>query len=75
MGAAMVSLIEHARADHTPTATAWALCAGTAAVLVTIALLTATLQAWPEWYRPLSLTCVAAAMLCLGLGAVRPASG
>jgi low temperature requirement protein LtrA len=76
MGAAMVSLIEHARAAHTPTATAWALCGGTATVMVTTALLTRTLDAWreqPGLYRPLFLTSVAAAVACLALGTVRPA--
>jgi low temperature requirement protein LtrA len=76
MGAAMVSLTEHAHSAHTPAPTAWALCAGTATVLVTTALLTTTLQSWPDQprlYRPLTLTCVGAAVACFGLGAVRPA--
>lgn len=76
LGAAMVGLIEHAHATRTPTATAWGLCASTAIVLTATALLTTRLRAWPDHlglYRPLALICVAAAVLCLGLGVVRPA--
>ena len=76
MGAAMVSLTEHAHAAHTPGATGWALCASTAAILLTIAVLTTSLDAWrqqPGLYRPLLLICVAASALCLGMGVLRPA--
>ena len=75
MGAAMVGLTEHAHADRTPTATAWALSAATAAVLATTALLATSLRAWqdqPGLYKPLVLTCVAASVLCLVLGIARP---
>jgi low temperature requirement protein LtrA len=75
MGAAMVSLTEHAHAARTPTPTAWALCGATAAVLATTALLTTSLYAWrdePGLYRPLFLTGIAASILCLGLGIARP---
>ena len=76
MGAAMVSLTEHAHAPRTPAATAWGLCTGTAIVLAAIALLTTTLDAWPQrpgLYQPLSLLCAAASVLCLGLALARPA--
>jgi low temperature requirement protein LtrA len=76
MGAAMVSLVEHAHDGRTPTATAWLLCAGTAVALAATMLLAASLQAWnrdPELYRPLARTSAAVAILCLGLAAARPA--
>ena len=76
MGAAMVSLTEHANAPRTPMATAWALCGSAAVVLAATALLTGSLHAWddrPGLYRPLALICIAAAVLCLGLGIQRPA--
>jgi low temperature requirement protein LtrA len=76
MGAAMVSLVDHAHDGRTPAATAWVLCAGTAAVLVTTMLLAATLPDWSRdryLYRPLARICAAAAAACLGLAAVRPA--
>jgi low temperature requirement protein LtrA len=75
MGAAMVSLVEHAHADHTPTATAWGLSGSAAIVLAATALLTISLRAWreqPGLYRPLSLLCVAAGVVCLALGIVTP---
>jgi low temperature requirement protein LtrA len=75
MGAAMVSLTEHAHAARTPTPTAWGLCTGTAVVLAATAMLTTSLHAWrqqPRLYRPLFLTCIAASVLCLGLGVARP---
>lgn len=73
MGAAMISLTEHAHIAHTPTA--WGLCISTALVLATTALLTTTLHAWHHQsglYRPLSLTCLATSALSLGLGIARP---
>ena len=76
MGAAMVSLIDHAHDGHTPAATAWVLCAGAAIVLCVTMLVSTSLQAWredPRLYRPLARTCVAVALACLGLGAWRPA--
>jgi len=54
----------------------WALCLSAATVLAVTALLTTSLRNWrddPALYRPLSLTCVAASILCLGLGIARPA--
>jgi low temperature requirement protein LtrA len=76
MGAAMVSLVDHAHDGRTPAATAWVLSAGTAAVLGATMLVAATLQAWqrdPGLYRPLAGICAAAAVACLGVGAGRPA--
>jgi low temperature requirement protein LtrA len=76
MGAAMVSLVEHAHEGRTPAATAWVLCAGAAVVLAATTLLAASLKAWDRdrgLYRPLSRTCAAAAVACLVLGAARPA--
>jgi low temperature requirement protein LtrA len=75
MGAAMVSITEHAHTARTPTPTAWGLCISTAIILATIALLTTSLHAWhhqPALYRPLSLTCIATSALALGLGIARP---
>jgi low temperature requirement protein LtrA len=76
MGAAMVSLVDHAHEGRTPAATAWVLCAGAAVVLGATMVVSASLQAWPAdrgLYRPLARTCAAAAAACLVLGAVRPA--
>jgi low temperature requirement protein LtrA len=76
MGAAMVSLIDHAHDGRTPAATAWVLCAGAAVVLGATMLLAATLPAWNRdrgLYGPLVRTCAAAAVACLVLGAARPA--
>jgi low temperature requirement protein LtrA len=76
MGAAMLSLVDHAHDGRTPAATAWVLCAGAAVVLGATMLIAASLRAWDHdhgLYRPLARTCAAAAVACLGLGAVRPA--
>ena len=76
MGAAMVSLVDHAHDGRTPAATAWVLCAGAAVVLGATMLVAAALQAWrrdPGLYRPLAGICAAVAVACLGAGAVRPA--
>jgi low temperature requirement protein LtrA len=76
MGAAMVSLIDHAHDGRTPAATAWVLCAGAALVLGATMLLAATPRDWDRdrgLYRPLARTCAAVALACLGLGAARPA--
>ena len=75
MGAAMISLVDHAHDGRTPAATAWILCAGTAVVLGATMLLAASLPAWDRdrgLYRPLARTCAAVAVACLGLGAARP---
>jgi low temperature requirement protein LtrA len=75
MGAAMVSLVDHAHSGRTPIATAWVLCAGAAVVLCATMLVSASLQAWkrnPALYQLLTRTCVAVAVACLGVGAARP---
>ena len=76
MGAAMVSLVDHAHDGRTPAATAWVLCAGAAAVLGATMLVAASLQAWHRdrgLYQPLARACATAAVACLGLGVARPA--
>jgi low temperature requirement protein LtrA len=76
MGAAMVSLVDHAHDGRTPAATAWVLCAGAALVLCAAMLISASLRAWHDdrgVYRPLARTCAAVALACLALGAIRPA--
>jgi low temperature requirement protein LtrA len=76
MGAAMVSLVDHAHDGRTPAATAWLLSAGAAVVLCATMLVAASLQAWHRdrvRYRRLARTCAAVAVACLGLGAARPA--
>jgi len=76
MGAAMVSLVDHAHDGRTPAAAAWVLCAGAAVVLGATMLLAATLPAWDRdrgLYRPLARTCAVVAVACLALGAARPA--
>jgi MFS-type transporter involved in bile tolerance (Atg22 family) len=75
MGAAMVSLVDHAHDGRTPAATAWVLSAGAAGVLGTTMLVAASLSAWEDergLYRPLAGACGAAAVACLVLGAARP---
>ena len=76
MGAAMVSLVDHAHDGRTPAATAWVLGAGAAVVLGATMLVSASLQAWDRdrgMYRPLSRTCAVVAVACVGIAAVRPA--
>jgi low temperature requirement protein LtrA len=76
MGAAMVSLVEHAADGRTPAATAWVLGAGAAVVLAVTMLLAAPLPAWKRdrgLFRPLAGLCAVTAAACLGLGAARPA--
>jgi low temperature requirement protein LtrA len=75
MGAAMVSLVDHAHDGRTPAATAWLLCAGAAVVLCATMLVAGSLQAWQSdrgLYRPLARTCAAVAVACLAAGAARP---
>jgi len=60
MGAAMVSLIDHAHDGRAPAATAWMLCAGTAVVLAATMLVAASLPAWVRdrgLYRRLACIC------------------
>jgi len=76
MGAAMLTLVDHAHDGRTPAATSWVLCAGAAVVLAAAMLLATSLPGWDRdrgLYRPLARTCAAAAVACLGLGAARPA--
>ncbi|MFC7262267.1 low temperature requirement protein A [Streptomyces lutosisoli] len=76
MGAAMVGLVEHAHDSRTPAATAWVLCGGAAVVLCATTVLSTSLRVWRldrGLYRPLARTCVAMAVVCVGVGAARPA--
>ncbi|MFF2936932.1 low temperature requirement protein A [Streptomyces mirabilis] len=76
MGAAMVGLVEHAHDSRTPTATAWVLSGGAAVVLCATMVLAASLRVWHldrGLYRPLARTCVVVAVMCVGVGAARPA--
>ncbi|MGW1498305.1 low temperature requirement protein A [Streptomyces mirabilis] len=76
MGAAMVGLVEHAHDSRTPAATAWVLCGGTAVVLCATMVLATSLRVWHldrGLYRPLARTCVVVAVMCVGVGAARPA--
>src|SRR6266498_5252883 len=75
MGAAMISLVDHAHDGRTPVATAWVLCAGTAVVLCATMLVSASLQARqrdPALHQPLTRTRAAVAGACLGVGAAHP---
>jgi low temperature requirement protein LtrA len=76
MGAAMVSLVDHAHDPRTPAATAWVLSAAAAIVLSATMLVTASLPDWRRdrrLYRPLTYVSAAVAIACLGVGAARPA--
>ena len=76
MGAAMVSLVDHAHEGRTPPATAWVLCTGAALVLCATMLVAASLDAWHRdrgLYQPLARICAAMAAACLGVAAARPA--
>ncbi|MCX4430633.1 low temperature requirement protein A [Streptomyces mirabilis] len=76
MGAAMVGLVEHAHDSRTPAATAWVLCGGAAVVLCATMVLATSLRVWDldrGLHRPLARTCVVVAVMCVGVGAARPA--
>ena len=76
MGAAVVSLVDHAHDSRTPIATAWVLCGGAAVVLCATILVSASLQARPgdpALHRLLIRSCIPVAAACLGVGAARPA--
>jgi low temperature requirement protein LtrA len=76
MGAAMVTLVEHAHDSHGPAPAVWLICAGTAVVLGSAMTVAASLEAWRTdraLYRPLAATCTAVALLCSALAALRPA--
>ena len=75
MGAAMVSLVDHAHDSRTPAGAGWVLCAGTAVVLCATMLVSGSLQAWDGdrgLYQPLARICAGVAVACLALGALRP---
>ncbi|MEV0406648.1 low temperature requirement protein A [Actinoallomurus sp. NPDC050550] len=75
MGAAMVSLVEHAHEPRTPAAASWLLSAGCATILCTTMIIAGALQPSPRdrtFYKPLATICAATAAACLGLGAARP---
>jgi low temperature requirement protein LtrA len=76
MGAAMVSLVDHAHDSRAPAAAAWVLCAGAAVVLCATMLVSGSLQARDSdrrLYPPLARTCAGVAVACLALAALRPA--
>jgi low temperature requirement protein LtrA len=76
MGAAMVSLLDHAHDSRAPAATAWMLCAGAAVVLCATMLVATSLPDWDRdrgLYRPLARICAAVAAACLAVAAARPA--
>jgi hypothetical protein len=70
-GAGMVSLIEHADADHTPTGTAWLIGGSVAVLCVCLALLLRLLPERPG-ARLVPATLCAAAVVCLVAAALRP---
>jgi low temperature requirement protein LtrA len=75
MGAAMVSLIDHAHDSRTPAGAGWVLCAGAAVVLCATMLVSASLRVWDSdrsLYQPLARTCAGTVLACLALGAFRP---
>ncbi|MFF3917806.1 low temperature requirement protein A [Streptomyces sp. NPDC001852] len=75
MGAAMVSLVEHAHDLRTPAATAWVLCAGVAIVLSLTMLLVTGLEVWHRdrgRYLPVVRTCLVMALAAVALGPARP---
>jgi len=74
MGAAMLTLVEHAH--DRPTTTGWLLCLGTAIALSSTIVLAASLRDWRRdraLYRPLARTCLAVAAVCPALAALQPA--
>jgi len=76
MGAAMVSLVDHAHNARTPAPTGWVLCGGAAVVLGVTMLIAASLQDWDRnrsLYRALARVCAIVAVACLAVGAARPA--
>ncbi|MGI9616679.1 MAG: low temperature requirement protein A [Acidimicrobiales bacterium] len=71
-GAGMVSLIEHAADQRTPTGTAWLIGGATAAAAVSLAIVASTMTEHPgRRFVPYAL--VAAAGVSIGLAALRPA--
>jgi low temperature requirement protein LtrA len=75
MGAAMVTVVQHALDRYDPPPAAWLLCAATAVVLAASMTVAATLEAWRTdraLYRELAVTCAIVAILGLALAALRP---
>ena len=75
-GAAMVSLVESAHEAATPAATSWLLTGSVALALVALVLTMRSLRDYerlPTLYRPVSLGMIAAAVVALLIGWLRPA--
>jgi low temperature requirement protein LtrA len=75
MGAAMVTLVEHAAAGRTETSTAWVLSGGAVVMLAFIAVQITCLATWAgqrSFYRPLALVCGLAGLIPVGVGLLRP---
>jgi low temperature requirement protein LtrA len=75
MGAAMVSLVDHAHDSRAPAGAGWVLCAGVAVVLCATMLVSASLQARDsdrDLYKPLAPICLGVAIACIALGTIRP---
>lgn len=75
-GAALVSLIEGAEDDRTPSATSWLLTGAVAVGLLALVMVMSSLQDWTRLrhvYRPLSYALGLAALVSLGIGWLRPA--
>jgi low temperature requirement protein LtrA len=75
MGAAMVSLVDHAAAARAPAGTAWVLCTGAAVVLVATVFVAVSQPGWHEkreLYRPVGWACAAAALGCFAVALIRP---
>ena len=69
-GAAVLNTVEHAN-EPLPDAVRWLLVGSLAAALVSVVLLTSTLEAkrtYPEIFRAADLAMLAGAVLCLGVG-------
>ena len=77
MGAAMVSLVEHAHDQHGPPPVVWLLSTGAAVAALAVIAVATSLEAWHakrSLYRPLAATCTAVALLCLALAAAQPSA-
>jgi low temperature requirement protein LtrA len=74
-GAAMVSLVEHARDDRAPAATVWLLTGSTAVMLLSLALTMRSLAVSDEEeavYGPATTAVLIGAAAAIGLGVLRP---
>jgi low temperature requirement protein LtrA len=75
MGAAMVTLVQHASATRTDAPLAWILSGGAIAVLVFTTAEITCLEAWEgqrRLYRPLAVVCVVASLLAVVAGWLQP---